>query len=364
MKRLSFFLLLVTAIISSACSGGSNGGAEKNLEKIHKNISGIAARGVALPQGSIVELRSSAGYVDIESNVLDESGNMTYDENGDPVTQIETVYKESTIITSSVSDGNGNYTVDITEAAQPFLVRVQDADTGTWYYSYTDGSYTTVNVNPYTDTLIRQWYMGRINADNPANIDIDDVFTSGQLTVYYNGDPVVSMSYSYGNQTATIYYGKPISLPNFDDIEQVRTAITYNVKKIYNVDLQNVLNDTWVVGESYDTLLDSAGFDIDYINRIAFSIYYSADKVYNAFIECDTANKKLKISLWTKYAGSHFYYAYEGAHELTYVSTDSNGIKYYTGEISYTDTPGLMGTFAFDNLSSAEYVASFPVYFN
>lgn len=369
MKRITNYLLISVCVFLMACGGGvgSGGGSGSKVgDKVAKTVTGTAAKGAVLPKGSVVELRSSVGYVDIETYVLDDNGEKTYDENGDPVTKVESVYKESVVLTGSIEDNNGTYAIDVTEVAKPFLLRVQDAGTGTWYYSIADGVSTKANINPYTDILIRMWYMDRACADNPANIDIDDVFTSGLLTVAADGSAISStpINYTYDlTEAGTIYYGKPLALPDIDDIEQVRLILNYNIKQIYGVDMENVLTTNWTVGASYDALLDSTGFDRSYLDLVASNAYCYPTRITNCYVVCDTTAKTITIDFWTSYAGTHLYLNQESTWELTLASTDSNGLKHYTGTFSYTTKPSLVCSVTFDYISNAQYVCGFPVYF-
>lgn len=83
----------------SACSGAGGSGSG-----VTTHVSGKAAKGAYLAQGSTVQIRS----------------------------------KGSSVSTTTVSDSQGGFSIDVTGAG-PFLIRACDGDcssTGTWYYSY------------------------------------------------------------------------------------------------------------------------------------------------------------------------------------------------------------------------------------
>ena len=343
MKRLFFITWFVFLSILIACGGGSSSktdkdGTPRNPQKVSKFVKGVAAKGVALPIGSIVELRSTHKDYEVEYYVLDEeTGEKILNESGNPIIETKVEHKESIIITSTVIDNNGTYEMDVTELASPYLIRAKDSSTGLWYYSVSDGEVGVANINPYTDMLIRQWYLKRVSLENPCHIDIDQAFTPGILTIYDNGNPVTDLLYSvFGSPVSGhVWYGKEMSLPNITDINKVRDALAFSINERYGVVLGDVITRNWIINEPYDALLDDAGFDPAYLQQIINSMYYSVGIIEKSDVYYQAG--KLYIKVWTKFGNSGFVTIRPDRDcvggDMTLQST-VEGINYYTIEIT------------------------------
>jgi len=370
MKRLFFITWFVFLTILISCGGGSSktdkDGTSKNPQKVSKFVKGVAAKGVALPIGSVVELRSTHKDYEVEYYVLDEeTGEKILDEFKEPLIETKTEHKESIIITSTVIDNNGTYEIDVTDLASPYLVRVKDSSTGLWYYSVSDGEVGIANVNPYTDMLIRQWYLKRVSLDFPCHIDIDQAFTPGILTVYDNGDPVEELLYFvFGSLVpGHIWYGKEMALPNITDVTKVKDALTFSVNERYKVILGDVLTRDWVINEPYDALLDDVGFDSVYLQRIIDSMYYSVGIIEKSDVYYQAG--KLYIRVWTKFGNTGFVTIRPTGDcvggDMALQST-MDGINYYTIEITGSSVTEVQVEVEDFSKAQAERIIILPTY--
>ena len=154
MSLLACFCIIFMLAFVMGCGGNST--KDKQVRKIH----GQAAVGSFLVEGTTVEIRPA------------------------PVDGIP-----CELITTTVTDSSGNYEADVSKPVtteggelspeQPtgFLIHASGL------YSYTDnsGDAMTANVNPYTDTLVRQYYKICNNDIVSLTVDkqIDNVFPTG-----------------------------------------------------------------------------------------------------------------------------------------------------------------------------------------
>ena len=72
---------------------------------------------------------------------------------------------------TTTTDADGNYSIDTTGLAAPFLVQVDDAVNGVTYYSVSASvdAVTVINITPLTDLIIRSWY-------DVQGVAVDDAF--------------------------------------------------------------------------------------------------------------------------------------------------------------------------------------------
>lgn len=302
MKKLLIFMLLFVA-----CN--SNNNTSKHL------ISGTAAVGTYIPDGSAVELR--AAPVKTGNQIL-----VGYYPDESPDYRDETTPTE--IRTATVSGGEGKYTVDVTGLSEPYIVRVYAGSK--WYYSYADGVSDTANVNPYSDWMVRSYYTG-INSESPGMIDIDSAFTSGILTISSNGVTYSYTKWSYGyDKTGCVWYGKSLPVPNIDQINRCMAQLQSIFMDRYSIDLGDVLTRDWVIGATYDSILDGSTIDWNYISDVLINSYYT-DDAYNYFISYYYGAGNVHIEYWSKYPYSYLN-TIPGVNEIVY-SDVTDGVYHY-----------------------------------
>lgn len=271
MKKL--YVIIISFILLWACAPAQETSTKKRF------ISGTAAVGAYIPDGSQVELR--AAPVKTGNQII-----VGYYPNGDPDYQDETTPTE--VRTAVVSGGEGAYTVDVTGLTEPYIVRVQCG--GRWYYSYADGSSDTANVNPYSDWMVRYYYQY-------INIDPDKYFISGK----YDTDDISYTKWSYGlNKTGRLWHNQSMPLPDNVQIQRVVKQLQLIFLTRYSIDIGDVLTREWVVGETYDTILDGTIIDWEYIKRyLAWS--YNADDMLESGIAYYYNTDQLYFEFWSPY---------------------------------------------------------------
>lgn len=125
MKRTSkgLYGLLISGVFSLAifagCGGGGGGGGTTTSPPTGQKLSGIAAKGAAI--------------VSVTVTVKDKNG-----------------------LTKTITTGtDGKYEIDVTGMTAPFLLKVP---AGTNYLYSVATATGTVNIHPFTDLIIRNWY--------------------------------------------------------------------------------------------------------------------------------------------------------------------------------------------------------------
>lgn len=249
-------------------------------------ITGTAAKGAIFPDGSPVELRSAP--IPTGNQII-----VGYYPNGDPDYQPETTPSE--VKTATVSGGEGRYTIDVTGMTEPYLIRVQDLSSGKWYYSYADGESDTANVNPYSDWIVRYWYYS-------MSFDPDISFSSGIVTFLYGGIPASYIKCSYGfNNTEIIWNGMSLTIPDNSQIQRSMSELQYIINTRWLVDIGDVLTREWIIGESYDSILDGTTLDIAYIERQLSNTYVAYDMQEKGIAYYHDSNSKLHVEIYSIY---------------------------------------------------------------
>ena len=312
-----------------ACSGSDN---HKPGVKpvIHHYITGIAATGAYAPEGSEVQLRAAPYYHQISE---DAEGNPIYNTELEP----------AEILTATVVGSEGNYTIDVGALSEPYLVRVKVNDV--WWYSYADGLSDTANVNPYTDILVKQWYLFKVvQGVIGSNVLLDGQLLDGtNIDTFYDGIYTKQLD---GSDLPDWMYGKPIVLPFQEDIKQIRVEQSFLVADIYGVVLEDVLTQNWVVGQPYDALLDDVNFDSEFLRKVAGEFYYNTDAIIKARVYYQDG--KLKTEMWTRHGekGIRVLSANTSPYKYEYptVAPDENGIRHFVTEevIDKTLITGIM----------------------
>ena len=258
-------LILLLCLISFACGGNSSNDSEKAKRTIH----GKAAIGAFIDEGAQIQVRPA------------------------PVNGIP-----CDIIESAVADGQGTISVNVSsptqmsgamniDSATPtgYIIRVYSSANNSWIYSYADNTDIDIvsNSNPYTDMLIRQFYV----PDTPV-INIDAIFTTGFLQ-----DGVT-----------------PIEVPDGNNIIAVMDVMSNMLKDTYNVsDIQNALTDNWQIGSGLDHLLDIAGgaglgqwlqYEFEYLFEFPDAL------ISMSAIEADyqPVGNSIAVEIWTAYGNT------------------------------------------------------------
>jgi len=241
----------------------------------HRILKGQAAIGSFLPVGSIVQIRPAAV-------------------NGVP----------SDIIETTISDMQGNYSVEISSlpnssvkiktggstapAISGFIIRVNSS--GSWLYSYADNSGDTItsNVNPYTDIMIRQFYqtIDRLVYTNTADYNVENLFPTG-----FCADGVTVM---------------PIPDPMV--ITEISNSMSAIIARVYNLpSISDFINTQWEEGAPLDALLGSAYFPhmVWFLNTEFLYLYYWPDAITDgAAIQIGPVGSPVQIDIWTPYGNT------------------------------------------------------------
>ncbi len=285
------FLVFIGMFFCLLLYGCDNSSSDNTLSSGYY-IHGVAAKGAVLPKGSRVELRSAA------------------------VDGIPSEIKKTT-----VSDDNGSYSIDVTGLTKPFLIRVLDESTGTWYYSYTESSQSIANVNPLTDAIIKSFY---INSSTISN-SIESTWSTGYYnnTVDMNGNPVPANT--------------PIVMPDVNSILKIKNILINCVSLWYGITVTDDLFTTnWVVGEGYDAILDSMGINSTYATTITNNASTYPNYVSSYYVYTTIENSKIYLNCKILTTGSIVRTMIANNESLTLISTDSNGVHTFTGKIDIT----------------------------
>ena len=286
MKKLIFVVIVAMMFIIASCSGGSSDDSNNQIKTVI--LSGKAATGAFMPDGTVIEIRGTASWSTPE------------DEEEEPV------FGPSEIVTGKVIGNNGEYEIDVSGLTAPYLIRAYDAVGDHWYYSYSNGQETIANVNPYTDLMIRRWYIhGASIGGNPGNINIDDVFTSG---VYPSGSTkIVAINPSRSN--GILPDNTPVDFPGNEIIENARLILSYCISMRYEVTIEDFLNNNWEVGVGYDSLLDVIGGSVleSYLGETIGRVYSKTpDFFYRFNIYYQDSDNTVHIDIWSKYGSPHW----------------------------------------------------------
>lgn len=283
MKKLIIFLISLIFIFAS-CSGDSN--SDNNNVGTKVLLSGRVATGAFMPNGTKIEVRGTAAW------------SVPEDEEETPV------FGPSEVLTGEVIGDNGEYEIDVSTLTAPYLIRAYDGVSGKWYYSYSNGQETVANVNPYTDLMVRRWYLNRPVIDgNPGGINIDDVFTVG---IYPSGLPRI-VGVNPARSSGILPDNTPINIPDDEFIQTARIILSYCISTRYEIDIENFLTDNWSVGIGYDFLLDSIGEVTlrDYLEEVIYRIYAKTpDFFYRFNIYYQDSDNTIHIDIWSKYGSS------------------------------------------------------------
>ena len=328
------FLCIISVLFLFACSGSSD---KKSASRI---IKGTAATGAYMPDGSPVELRSApvatGNTIRVGSWVNPITNETMYDD------EPETI--PSAVLTGTVTGGNGKYTIDVSGISEPYLIRVQDTVSGKWYYSYADGLSDTANVNPYTDWMVRAYYIGY------WDVDADDCFADGKMKVWGIGDNKgQDISYCKTSRgfdaTVPFWYGRSMPLPDNAQIARTMAQLQYVTSSRYSIDIGDVLTRSWIVGESYDAILDTTTIDHAYMMRTLDDSYYTDDMMEKGIVYYYNSGTMIHVEIWSKYSSIRLMSLSESASrpdgylEMS-ASEVVDGIYHYVydGSITRTDT--------------------------
>jgi hypothetical protein len=308
-----------------ACGSGSKNAIDKTTSRM---IHGTAATGAYMPDGAIVQVRPAP--IPTGQQILvgtTQSGLESWEDEKIP----------ADLITGQVSGNRGVYTIDVSETVGPYLIRIQDPVSLKWYYSYTDGSVETANVNPYTDWMTQYYYRA-------FDLNVDDSFLTGVCTKTSSGVTLTFMKSSYGfNGTFIYWYGMPLPLADSAQISRAMSELQYVVNLRWNISIGDVLTRNWTVGDTYDTILDGTTLDVPYITTM-LNISYCADDMMNYGIAYyDTVNTTLHVELWTTYPYCRADWPDgTGNTDLTLIDT-VNGVNHFMREAPYTVKPMQIG---------------------
>lgn len=225
MKKILFVCFMIFAL--SFLWGCSPEKENKTARKIH----GKAAIGAFIEQGAQVQVRPASidgeNPAELIEGIVGADGNYTViipeeipaipDEEAVPIAKSGT----------TIENGTG------------FIIRVWSESAGSWVYSYAEnnGPDTISNVNPYTDMMIRRFYMTGNNNSGYLAVDINSVFSSGKFSD-----------------------GTPINVPTTELINTAITVISKMLFRMYGIEnIQNALTDTWQIDLGLDALLTAGG---------------------------------------------------------------------------------------------------------
>lgn len=336
MKKLLLFISLLCLTGLFACGSGGSDKEEKRA------IHGTAAIGAYMPNGAVVELRPAAiptGNTILAGTTWNGHESWVAEEN------------PATIITGQITGDQGEYTIDVTGTTGPYLIRIQDPVSLKWYYSFADTEAEIANVNPYTDWMVRAYYYGR------WFVLIDDCFTAGTFTKWADGMDIYFLKTSYGFDNTNIYwYNMPVPMPDGAGIARNMTELQYIVNYRWGVDIGDVLTRDWVVGDTYDTILDGSTLDYDYISTKLSECFFADDMMDHGIAFYDLATQMLHVEIWTPY--NYCYVDWPDGTGNTYLTlVDSvNGLNHFSRVAPYTILRQTLGV----KFNTVPYSSPFP----
>jgi hypothetical protein len=262
MKRI-FFVLWIVFLLSAflfACSGG---GGEKHLDT-HRHISGVAVETWTIysDQGTIVQVRPAA------------------------------IGGVAGTIFEGIVGIDGKYEVVIPErynSVDGFIIRILSKFSGYYVYSYVENGASnniTVNINQYTDALVRQFYISG-NGDNPHNITSSDK----QIDLKF-------LSGLFSDGTA-------INLPDAITANLVMQTISRIIAKTYNfTSVQNPFYDSCNTGSVLNLLLQSSRFRNDYLYYEFMCIFLYPDFLIEGSAIQPNVYDAVDVEIWSEYGNT------------------------------------------------------------
>lgn len=289
-------------------------------------IHGIAAKGAFFPDGSVIELRGSPTLT---------GNDIVVGQNPDGSDYIVPEETPSIVVSATVVGNAGEYSIDVTGLSAPYLIRAQDSVSGKWYYSYAGIGADTANINPYTDWMVQNFYYG------VYNININDCFATGIFTVWGYGDDagndIQFTKSSYGlNKTKVMWYGMPMPMPDNTMIQRVMGQLQYIINVRYSVDIGDVLTRNWVLGEDYDSILDSTTIDSAWISRNLANMCFADDMMDHGIAYYNVSAGTIHVELWSVYAYCKIMEQNGNGLLQVYDNNPVNGLYHYVYDSSYS----------------------------
>lgn len=212
MRILIKFLLTIVlggmSLILVACGGGGGGGGTTTTSGV--KLSGVVATGKPIAGATIV--------------LKDAHGTM------------ETV----------TADGSGNYTADVSSLTSPILLQVSSANSPTLYSvaASTATGTNVVNVDPFTDLIVRNWYQSQTTPQ-----DIDTVFTtSGAPSNPPTPQDIGTIKKVVTNIIAPVLQQEGVDPTTFDPITSPFVANSTGVDKVLDSTQVSINTSTQTVG--------------------------------------------------------------------------------------------------------------------
>ena len=281
MKKILVLCSVLCLISVFSCSGIDGGGPA--VKKIH----GTAATGAYMPDGSIVQIRPApvpTGQTILVGTTPGGYESWMPEEN------------PADLIVGAVTGNEGAYSVDVSGTVGPYLIRVQDPVSLKWYYSFADELTETANVNPYTDWMVRAYYYGR------WFVLIDDSFDSGVFSKFADGLPFFFFKTSYGFDGINVYWlNMPAPMPDVAGMTRNMKELQYVVNLRWGVEIGDILTRDWVVGSSYDSILDGSTLDAAYISLALADCFFADAMMDHGAAFYDTAAGTLHVDLWSPF---------------------------------------------------------------
>ena len=147
------------------------------------------------------------------------------------------------------------------------------------------------------------------------------------------------MKSSYGfNGVRVFWYGMPLPVPGVAQINRAMSELQYVVNLRWGVDIGDVLTRDWIVGESYDSILDGSTLDVPYISEMHNNSYVADDMMNYGAIYYDTAAATLRVDIWSTYDYCRVDWPGIGNTDLTLIDT-VNGVHHYAREDAHSVSP-------------------------
>jgi fibronectin type 3 domain-containing protein len=175
-------LVLLFSIAIASCGGGGGGGGTTT-----QTLSGTAAQGAAIASATIT----------------------IKDKNGSTAT--------------GTTKADGTFTIDVTGKTAPFLLRIS-AGTGYLYSVSTASGTATVNIHPFTDLIVRNWY-------KVQGSDVDTEF-GGTLTNIPTATDINTIEAVVGSILSTLLTNTGLSSTTFNLITSPFNADNTGFDKI------------------------------------------------------------------------------------------------------------------------------------